>query len=361
MSACLLFDLLFKDHMSDPFDPYWEWLRIPPHEHPLDHYALLGLDRFEANFEIIRRVADERMEHVYRLQSETQADVTQRILDELSTAKACLLDSHVKSIYDSDLTEKLSGLEKGPLASVAEVRLPPTTGGVMEKPSAENMTAATPLINSLLLRTYATPLIGFVAMILVVVLVIQYGDRLAPEDSNSDSQNALQHGSENKAKDVSTHSPIDEESNTQIPLVIQTPDGRVTLSASEAQLHGGSMRIDTVGTTAVVTGWKFDEDFAYWEFQLKKPSFFDVNLTYAVDDAALGTELHFELDGRPIKQWTVRRSGGISSFIEDQFVLALRNNGKHQLKVTTTSETPSRTVRIKTIDLTPKKKRRKSS
>ncbi|MCH2124589.1 MAG: hypothetical protein MK165_07350 [Pirellulaceae bacterium] len=344
--------------MSDTFDPYWEWLRIRPHEHPLDHYALLGLARFEANFEIIRRVADERMEHVYGLQSNAHAEVGQRILDELSGAKACLLDSHAKSIYDANLNEKLPHLEDGPLASIAEVQLPPTTGSVMEKTSAENTTASTLFKTSPLLRTYAAPVMGFVAMILIVVLVIRYGDRFAPEDSKRDGQNALQRSLEGEAKDVSIHSQVDGESNTQIPLVVQAPEGHVTLRASTAQLHGGSMRIDTVGTTAVVTGWTFDEDFACWQFQLKKPSFFDVNLTYAVDDAALGTELHFELDGRPIKQWTVRRSGGISSFIEDQFVLALRNNGKHKLKVTTTSETPSRTVRIKTIALTPKKKRR---
>ena len=32
--------------MSEPFNPYHEWLGIPPSEMPVDYYQLLGLARF---------------------------------------------------------------------------------------------------------------------------------------------------------------------------------------------------------------------------------------------------------------------------------------------------------------------------
>jgi hypothetical protein len=32
--------------IAQRFDPYQEWLQIPPHDQPADHYRQLGLPRF---------------------------------------------------------------------------------------------------------------------------------------------------------------------------------------------------------------------------------------------------------------------------------------------------------------------------
>ena len=37
------------------FDPYLNWLGIPPHEQPPNCYRLLGLVLFESNPEVIRQ------------------------------------------------------------------------------------------------------------------------------------------------------------------------------------------------------------------------------------------------------------------------------------------------------------------
>ena len=39
--------------MSNPFDPYHQWLGIPPKKQPPNHYTLLGLDAFESNPDVI--------------------------------------------------------------------------------------------------------------------------------------------------------------------------------------------------------------------------------------------------------------------------------------------------------------------
>ena len=41
--------------MAD-FDPYYQWLAIPLKDQPPNHYRLLGVETFESNADVIRRV-----------------------------------------------------------------------------------------------------------------------------------------------------------------------------------------------------------------------------------------------------------------------------------------------------------------
>jgi hypothetical protein len=50
--------------MSEPFDPYSEWLGIGPEEQPPDHYRLLDIDRFESDCEVISLAARKRAAHI---------------------------------------------------------------------------------------------------------------------------------------------------------------------------------------------------------------------------------------------------------------------------------------------------------
>src|SRR5438067_242002 len=92
--------------MPDPaapsFDPYGEWLRVPPGPHPPDHYALLGLARDEADPGTIRAAFRQRYELVRRYQIRWPA-LASRILDELSMASVVLTDAARKAEYDRTL------------------------------------------------------------------------------------------------------------------------------------------------------------------------------------------------------------------------------------------------------------------
>src|SRR5689334_11192543 len=94
-----------------PFDPYEQWLGIEPHEQPADHYRLLGLARFETDRERILAAADERMAHVRSFQTGPRGALTQKLLNELATARICLLDPQAKAVYDASLSGQLSTLE----------------------------------------------------------------------------------------------------------------------------------------------------------------------------------------------------------------------------------------------------------
>ena len=53
------YDVSTEDSMS--FDPYYEWLGIPPDEQPADRYRLLGIRRFESNLKVIENAAERQL------------------------------------------------------------------------------------------------------------------------------------------------------------------------------------------------------------------------------------------------------------------------------------------------------------
>lgn len=85
------------------FDPYWEWLEIPPNRQPPDFYALLGLAPFESELGNIRSAGLARAAHVRRFcLGPHGADATQ-LLAELANAFSCLEDPERKQAYDASL------------------------------------------------------------------------------------------------------------------------------------------------------------------------------------------------------------------------------------------------------------------
>lgn len=89
--------------MSEPFDPYYQWLGIAPAHQPVDHYRLLGLAPLESDPQVIRAAADQRFTYLRTFQLSKHADVAERLLNEMAAAKACLLDPEKKARYDATL------------------------------------------------------------------------------------------------------------------------------------------------------------------------------------------------------------------------------------------------------------------
>jgi hypothetical protein len=100
--------------MSTDFDPYHRWLGIRPEEHPADHYRLLGLVRFEDDPEVIRDAAERQMGHVRRYALGQHSALSQRILNEVGAAKACLSDRSKKANYDRRLRAMAEAEPKAP-------------------------------------------------------------------------------------------------------------------------------------------------------------------------------------------------------------------------------------------------------
>jgi hypothetical protein len=94
--------------MSEPFDPYYHWLGIPPHEQPPNHYRLLSIQLFEPNPQVIQNAVDRLMAHLRTFQTGRRAAESQRLLNEISRAKICLLNPKKRAEYDRKLKAQLS-------------------------------------------------------------------------------------------------------------------------------------------------------------------------------------------------------------------------------------------------------------
>ncbi len=119
--------------MSDAFDPYFKWLGIPKADQPPHAYRLLGIELFESDGDVISNAADGRMAQIKSYQSGKFGAVSQKLLNEIASAKVCLLKPEKKAEYDRRLRallqQKLAVKDKAPL-QVAQAQTPPIVRAV---------------------------------------------------------------------------------------------------------------------------------------------------------------------------------------------------------------------------------------
>lgn len=89
--------------MPERFNPYHAWLGIAPSEQPPNHYRLLAVALFEDDDVVLSHAADRQMQFVRQFQSGLHQAESQRLLNEIATAKVCLLDPAAKAAYDQSL------------------------------------------------------------------------------------------------------------------------------------------------------------------------------------------------------------------------------------------------------------------
>lgn len=89
--------------MAEEFDAYHKWLGIPPSEQPPNHYRLLGLTDYEADLDVIDAAANQRMSYVRECASGPHIELSQRILNHISSARLELLQPKTKDKYDAGL------------------------------------------------------------------------------------------------------------------------------------------------------------------------------------------------------------------------------------------------------------------
>ena len=121
------------------FDPYHQWLGIPPSEQPPNHYRLLGIAPFETSYDVISQAAEQRTRQIRSVPTGQPADVAQRLLNEIAGARLCLLDPNIKRAYDADLGR----------------RSPPPLPSQIAKPSAKSRTASRRRTSSLVAQILA--------------------------------------------------------------------------------------------------------------------------------------------------------------------------------------------------------------
>jgi hypothetical protein len=118
----------------DEFDPYFQWLGIPPEEQPPTLYRLLGVRDFEPDRTVIAQAAAQRMQSLRQYQDGPRYQRATQLRTELSKAKVELLEPQRRAAYDLFLQQRNA---PRPPSSVA-ARQPATVAApAMPTPTAQ--------------------------------------------------------------------------------------------------------------------------------------------------------------------------------------------------------------------------------
>ena len=177
--------------MSDTFDPYHKWLGISPKDQPPDYYRLLGVDRFESDPDVIASAADQRMVHVRSFQTGKHSAVSQNLLNEIATAKVCLLTAEKKAAYDRWLRQTAASpfdMAEAYQGSIpAPPPVPPPSQPPVQTPAGSN---ETPLIKTHTKRPSRNQSWQASAAILIIVVLLGasvvyfLGNETLPDESH---------------------------------------------------------------------------------------------------------------------------------------------------------------------------------
>ena len=145
--------------MSDSremFDPYWEWLEIPPEDQPPTYYRLLGLEDFEDDLATIDDAAKQKTAYLHPMASGPNRESVQKLLSEVAKARRTLLGSEAKAAYDESLRADESTSAFPPVSAppveqdTVTISKPPTSGSEeeeTEKPEASSRSRKKSLLN----------------------------------------------------------------------------------------------------------------------------------------------------------------------------------------------------------------------
>ena len=375
---------------KETFDPYAQWLGLNLREQPLDHYLLLGLDRFEADPAVIEQHADERMRLVRSFQTGPRGRYTQRLMNELAAAKLCLLSPAAKRAYDGQLALWLQGSGVSPAVNASAAageddvahrqlvedefagnrELPPAAlpsaapaASVLSPPIAppdydlppppraaegevpeDEESDAEPSSTISKATAAAGLLLGFLVMALTNWGVNEF---LLKEKTAEVAREAAEPG-DGAIDDSASTEPVEpptasaklpgsgrlELPEDGVPIeVLQEGSGDVVLSPATATLSGNT-ELSLEGTSETLAGWASPEDVATWEFRLIRPGFFQLQIEYAAGDAAFGRQLEVAIDEQAKSLEMVPSSEGYRT---DVLTVAVPQSGPHTLQLRQTS------------------------
>ncbi len=181
--------------MSDTFDPYHKWLGIPPDEQPPNHYRLLGVVAFEADSDVIDAAANQRMAYLQDMAVGPHVDHSQRLLNEISAARRCLLNPEAKSAYDAQLQTEQAAQQPGFEAPFVPIittdalaaSAPAPQPAAKKKPASSDADTSDPAPAAKLSPAWIAAFSSICVLSLIIALVLIFGGDGRGQQSQADS------------------------------------------------------------------------------------------------------------------------------------------------------------------------------
>lgn len=133
----------------------------------------------------------------------------------------------------------------------------------------------------------------------------------------------------------------------------QADDGSITLAASSAEVHGTMLRYEPMPHKNTLGFWVRPEDWASWEFTLKKPGKFQVTLLQGCGNGSGGSDVEVSVAGQKLR-FQVEQTGGFQAFVPRMIgEVTLSEPGRHALEIRPQSKPGPAVMDVRQVRLTP--------
>lgn len=135
----------------------------------------------------------------------------------------------------------------------------------------------------------------------------------------------------------------------------QKPDGSIVLLATNATVHGKTIRYEPQPHKNTIGYWTKAEDWVSWDFKVNRPGQFDVTLTQACGKGSGGSEVAFTIGEQTIKDM-VPDTGAFTNWVQRAIgSFTLPNAGAYTISVKPVTKPGLAVMDLRAITLTPKK------
>jgi alpha-L-fucosidase len=132
----------------------------------------------------------------------------------------------------------------------------------------------------------------------------------------------------------------------------QAADGSVKLPAIDATIHGSTARHDSAMGNENIGFWSDIKDWVDWNLSVKKAGEFDVEVTYACNNADAGSEFTVEVAGKKLTG-KVEGTGGWTKLVTKNLGRIEIAAGRHTLAVRATTMPKGAVMDLRSVVLKP--------
>jgi alpha-L-fucosidase len=139
-------------------------------------------------------------------------------------------------------------------------------------------------------------------------------------------------------------------------IIPQDSSGVIALPAKMAVIHGATPRYEYGAGKDDIGFWSNPDDYISWEFEVKTPGLYDLNISYSCDPSAAGSFYQVEAAGQSFTGKS--KSTGSWSFFHSEYLrqIAFDNSGKYELTIKPVTPPQWKVIGLHSVTLTPIKK-----
>lgn len=335
------------------FNPYVDWLEVSPSLLPANHYDLLGIPLFESRPEVIEVAADQRMKTIRTYQTGPRGKLTQQILNELTTARICLLDEDQKLAYDTKLRKGINPHIQIPVPVQASE--PPVQNQLIDfgsKPSSVKAKKAN--IGRVKGLSTRYQIYGF-AMVFGLCFIAGLMKILSGDPSADEESQIVKKDSE-PPKPVPSK-PVDDSGSDdpeQKPQGLKAATNNTfILTAENGASSGPNPKAEKVKEDWVVTGFQKADQFFQWELWIETPGYYEAMVKYRATTNDEFSRIQLQLGD--FKKTIKMRSGTKDkSEFEEEFVILMRKPQTETLRIS--AEGDAGDFQLQAITVRPNRK-----